>query len=343
MALAPGSTPLQQGGTGPNAATTSGWVKDSGQSNATNDTGNQSNASLPPGVSQRGVTNASALVAAHERTLARTGFEFTFRQNSSFGTLPTRATNFTGTGFAATSDQRGSVAAGLAPSLTTTVARTTTGNQTANVTSETWANETLAVTRTTIAGVSTVQRRSLEGRQPARAPRPQRPGSFRFTRDGLNATLTQGPIVGTVLRSGSFAVTDVNRTGNRTLTTLRATAFTGSDVLNVTAANVSEYAATLVVDDRGVVRRLRFSLSAPDQSIRYLFVVNRTGPVEVTPPRWVQTELGGSGTQNATAGSRRVGDGLRTSYSTWFRSPSYSSDPAARRTFSATMSASRSQ
>lgn len=295
------------------------------QSNETNET-----ADGPPGVSNGTVTNVSALLAAHNRSLAATGYRFTFRENVSFtfdgneslnasmpnesglnrsasnasnlsGVTPDRATAGALGGSPGALDsvssnttERGSVAEGLAPSLVRSDGRVQLGNRTAAVTSETWANETLMLVRFSVANQVSVQRVDL-ARNATR-------GFLDVTRDHVNATVTKAQIVNLTLHTGNFSVADVNESGNRTLYTLEASSFTGSDHLWLDLENVSEYDATVVVDEQGTVHRLTLDVVAEDAAIHYDFELTQVGAVEVERPSWTAAALGAgaNATGNAT-------------------------------------------
>lgn len=300
------------------------------QANETNET-----ADAPPGVTNGTVTNASALLAAHNRSLAATGYRFTLHENVSFtfdgneSVLNESALNqselndsglneslnqsgvnrsaanasnlseaapdgsmagaFGGSigavdSVASNTTERGTVAEGLAPSLVTSEGRVQLGDRSAAVRSETWANETLMLVRYRVANQVNVQRVDLAGNAT--------PGFFDVTREHVNATLTKAHVVNLTLHTGDFAVTDANRSGNRTLYTLEATNFTGSDHLWLAPENVSEYDAAVVVDENGMVHALHLDLVAEDTVVRYDFEVTHVGPVEVERPAWTDAALG---------------------------------------------------
>lgn len=242
---------------------------------------NDSNASaLPPGVNASGVENASALVAAHRRGLAATGYRYVLVQNASFEESPFDGFGLPVGDFTADSVERGAVEAGLAPFHVRSTGRTTVAGRESNVSAELWGNETVLVVRTRFATRVDTQRVNVT-RDGA--------GAVALARDDVNDTVTRAEVVRATLASGPFEV--VNATGSDGLVTLRATEFDGNRSLGFDAENVTRYDARVVVDRQGVVHRLSLVVATGDEHLRYAFEVAERGPVDVTRPAWVETAL----------------------------------------------------
>ncbi|WP_137283705.1 hypothetical protein [Halorussus salinisoli] len=296
------------------------------QANETNES-----TQYPPGVTAEGVTNVSALVAAHQGTLSQTGFEYTFSENISYFALP-NGTSFgnettvgteTAVGTETTAEaetavgtepvpeiqttvgngsiagngsfwdgyffnntttvitENGTVARGLAPSLVVAEGYVEYDDYREAYRDETWANETVVLSRTEFPNQFLLSRTDLVengGENP-----------FNLTRSDLNATLTKADIVNYTLHTGQFEVAETEQTENGSLFTLEADEYDGSDVLYVEPENVSTYDATLVVDEKGRVHHLSFDFEGSDYervSLHYEFELTHVGPVNVTRPPW---------------------------------------------------------
>lgn len=258
--------------------------------NGTSEADDGANASaLPPGVNASGVENATALVAAHRRGLAETGYRYVLVQNASFEESPFNVSGLPAGGFTTDSTERGTVEAGLAPFHARSTGRTTIGSRTANVSTDLWGNETVLAVRTRLANQINTQHVNLT-----------RDGDafFELTRDDANDSVTKAAVVELTLASGSFEV--VNASGE--FVTLRATGFENGTAPVFDAENVTRYDARVVVDRRGVVHRLSLVVESDTEHLRYGFEVTERGPVEVTRPGWVAAALQpGCETARATA------------------------------------------
>jgi hypothetical protein len=284
LAVAFGGTAL--GGVGGQQALQDG----SNASAGGNDTaGNASvnESALPPGVSASGVENASALVAAHEEALSASGYAFTFRQNYSVETgenqsLPPAVADTSAV-------QNGTVAPGLAPFSVHTETERETPNRTVTTAVDYWGNDSAVAVRS-MEGNRTEFRTFQRGVNETSADALGRPS--------FDAVVTKSRIVMGVLESGEFAVAGTEQAENRTLVSLEATEYGGT--LGVAPENVTAYDATVVVDERGLVRSFEFSLASTTRSIpvelRYEFDVTER-EVNVTQPGWVSEAFASAGQQ----------------------------------------------
>ena len=207
-------------------------------------------ADLPPGVTESGLANASSLVAAHEDSLAETGYEFEFHANS-------RYANETSVG-----TQTGTVAAGLS----TFLVRTSVEDDSSTYQTTTWANESVALTAFTSDG----DRRYQERERTA------------DTQKEITSQATKATTLQSILESGEFSVASVERAGDRTLTTLRADTYSGEGHFD----GVSQYDATVVVDSSGRVHEFHWTIETADLRRESDFELTAIGPVSVERPDW---------------------------------------------------------
>lgn len=260
--------------------------------NATpDDTANATADALPPGVSETGVDNASALVSAHRDALASTGYAFEFEQNYSVDapeneTVPMALAD-------TNASQNASVGEGLAPFSVHTVSERTAGNQSQVSAVDFWGNETVVAVRAEQANRTqyrTFQRMSNDTGVARQLGQPS-----------FDAVITKSRILAGVLRSGSFEVAGTEETEDGTLVTLRATEYNAS--LGVDPENVTAYNATVVVDDQGLVHEFDFRLASTNREfpveLRYRFEVTDVGPQNVTEPAWVADAFEAAGAQVA--------------------------------------------
>lgn len=179
--------------------------------------------------------------------------------------------------------ETGTVAKGLAPSLVVTEGSFGYDGYREDYYSESWANDSAVLSRTEMPNQLLLHRIHLSG--------DAEDDPFAVTRDDLNATLTKADIVNYTLQTGRFEVAEIEETENRTLFTLRAVEYNGSNVTYVGSENVSTYNATVVVDERGRVHRLALDFVGTEYervSMHYEFELTRVGPVNVTRPPWTE-------------------------------------------------------
>ena len=205
---------------------------------------------LPPGVSGSRLANATKLVAAHESALAETGYEFEY-------TADTRYANETSVG-----TQTGTVAAGLSSFLVTKSVQ----DDSSTYTTATWANESVALTTFTSDGERRYQERERNA----------------DTQKEITSQATKVITLQSILDSGEFSATEVERTGDWTLTTLRADAYSGDGRFD----DVSEYNATVVVDSSGRVHEFHWTIETADLRRVSDFELTAIGPVSVERPDW---------------------------------------------------------
>lgn len=225
----------------------------------------------PPGVDATGVQNASALLAAHHRSLLESGYvvatEYTYRTSES-------ARNFT-------YERRIAATPGLDRVL---VHRSRRDRTVGRSVIELWANETTAVGRFDEAGD-----------RPTVRP-------VRRVDDVSRRTGTDG--VARLLADGEFDLVAVTTGDGRTLYTLRGTGYespTGS------TANAS-FAAQVVVTGTGRIRSASATLTRVDVEDGhrrttlevFTYHVTRTGVETIRPPDWVD-EAGTDGRPEGSA------------------------------------------
>ncbi|WP_327050843.1 DUF7537 family lipoprotein [Halomicrococcus gelatinilyticus] len=207
-------------------------------------------AALPPGVTESGLANATKLVAAHEAALAETGYEFRFTASTWYGNETSAGT------------QTGTVAVGLSSFLVTKSVQ----DDSSTYTTATWANESVALTAFTSDGERRYQERERNA----------------DTQKEITSQATKAITLQSILDSGEFSVTEVERTGERTLTTVRADAYAGDARFD----DVSEYNATVVVDASGRVHEFHWTVETADLRRESDFELTAIGPVSVERPDW---------------------------------------------------------
>jgi hypothetical protein len=278
---------LQQGNeTNETPNATAGNATDAG-----NATGNATADALPPGVSEAGVDNASALVAAHRDALEATGYTFEFRQNYSVDapgneTVPMALAD-------TNASQNGSVGEGLAPFRVHTESERAADNGTQLSVVDYWGNETVVAVRAEQGNQTQYRTFQRTANDTGTAQQLGQPS--------FDAVITKSRILAGVLRSGSFEVAGTEETEDGTLVTLRATEYNAS--LGVDPENVTAYNATVVVDERGMVHEFDFRLASTNREfpveLRYRFEVTDLGPRNVTEPAWIADAFEAAGAQVA--------------------------------------------
>lgn len=212
----------------------------------------------PPGVGNGEVTNATALIAAHEDALAPTGFAYVATIN------------------ATTSRQsRGSTR--IAPvrrRQTTTVA--TSGaysyhlaNRVTGATVDAWGNRSTEFVRLRAAGQTRYQTAKPKSR----------------------ARLTGSALLRQYLRDG-FTVTSTNQSGGQTYYRLEST---GSQPparsLPANATNVEDYRVRATVDGDGRVHAMRatanYTIGGEQATLDVRYRLERTGVEQVSRPAWI--------------------------------------------------------
>jgi hypothetical protein len=240
----------------------------------------EATAQLPPGVFEDGVSNATALLAAHRETLAETSYAFEGRSNYSIG------------GLSAAGEQSGTVAKGFFPHASNANTTLRRGNRTVEYDVDRWANESVTLVRYRTENRIRYQKLFHENDE-QRSPGPEL-GSPLPNRSEVEASISGTTLIAAALRTGNFTVESVEMVDGRTVTTLRAREANRSSDLG--SANVTRYDAMLVVDERGVVREANFSLAfesrySGQNAMTYRFEAVRIGPVVVSRPAWSDEAL----------------------------------------------------
>lgn len=215
----------------------------------------------PPGTSAAGITNASALVSAHARSLNRTGYV----------AIGTGNTSVVRNGFLVDVDRWGRTVVTAGSDRYYEVRRTTAGPVARNT--QRYSNGSVELQRRTQNGEVTYQRR------------PPRPPS----------TLASVQLLESLLAAGDFQVTAVRDDPEPARFALRAN---GSD--NATAVRASlpagaeqvrSYEATVQVDGAGRVHSLNatieFVIAGQNRTHEVDYRLARVGVTNVTRPDWV--------------------------------------------------------
>jgi uncharacterized protein YceK len=222
---------------------------------------------LPPGVSQSGVENTSALVAAHTAALNESGYAYRIdlRGSAAAGTG-----NETSTAYETNLTQTARAEAGGRPAFVTAETRIASamGNQSQGVAY--WWNDT-----TTLARISTGDRTQYVALD-------RIPGNGR-----LYAPDEQ--YLQQVVSASNFSVTGVDRSGSETLVTLTATE------PNATLDGVTSYDATLVVDSSGRVHSATqhavVESEQGTQTVDLSYELRETSVETVDRPEWAERAL----------------------------------------------------
>ena len=235
---------------------------------------------LPPGVTEDGVSNATALLEAHQDALAATGYEFESRSNYSMG------------GVATVSEQSGTVAKAFFPYVSHADATVERGNQTVEYDLDQWGNESLTLVRIQTENRTQYQKLFYE-EGGERSPSLGSGGPF-VNRSDVEASVSGTGLIASALAMSNFTVESVETVDGHTLTTLRAEEVNESGGFGT--ANVSQFDGTLVVDERGLVREVNVSMAfesgfGGENRLAYHFEIVRTGPVVVQRPAWTDEAL----------------------------------------------------
>jgi hypothetical protein len=230
-------------------------------------TTSKSGDSLPPGVNESGVENASALVAAHRDSLADTGFSFEFRANVSAGP----ASQWT--------VQRGTVQANASPlSVRSTSVRDLDG-QTTTFATDLWADDDSVAARHSRGNQTELRRYNRSG---------DNVGVYdeswaHLPRADLESQVTLSWLVELALTVGEYDLDRVEERDGDRVAVLRATD-------PVAATNFTDLNATIVANSEGQVRLLSLTATAEDDAatrIHYEFQLTEVGSVDVNRPEWV--------------------------------------------------------
>lgn len=216
-------------------------------------------AELPPGVEDGRLTDASALLAAHNRTMVESGFETDLRVN---------ATVVRQEGGTAEVQRRQQTL--VEPGTTRYQFRVTNAGEVPDAQFDYWGNRTVeAIRARSDAGVS------YATGDPRRA-------------DELTTVRFLEPY----LDRGNYTVVSFDRGENTTRFTLRTEEignYTGLVPANVT--NVSNYTSTVVVDSEGRIHAFTatadYEIDGERGSMEARYRVIRTGDVEISRPPWV--------------------------------------------------------
>jgi hypothetical protein len=241
----------------------------SGSPTATPNDQDLATADLCTGVSNCALTDATALLAAHERELVATGFESDVQVNATI-IEQDRVVN---------SQRRQRTV--VEPGFREYQYRTTNSPGGGTIQFDHWANESVSVVRGQFGDTVRYQ---------IREPRSAR-------------TLTGRPVLDNYLTGPDVEVVGVNESGGRTLVTLRSTELpTDRNAVPSNATNVREYEARMVVDTQGRVHAFvasgTYDLRGETYDFRLAYELVRTDEPSVSQPDWAAEAL-----RNAGSGS----------------------------------------
>lgn len=247
------------------------------------------NEALPPGVGNQGVTNATALVDGHREAVNDTG-----------------ATLVVGSEYALNDSLRYSESTtstfgeGVSPFRMHTVGTYSDENETVQYVGDQWANETVLLTKVASGNQTEYYKQYLDS-----TAGPDGPFTDEFPRRYVEEQATGVTLIETTLALGNFTVASTERVGGENLTTLRAseaneTEFNGT-------ASITEFDATIVVNEDGRVRSLNTTLSYGtddfDLTYGYDLELIATGDTDPLVPLWSDeavTQIGASLDMNST-------------------------------------------
>ena len=221
---------------------------------------------FPPGVTETRLRNATRLAAAHQTAIREESFAF--RQVVSMAvdlpvdgrTLRTSATTV------------GVVSRNLSTFHLQTTSHESDGNWSETTAREQWANATA------------LYRHTDDGNRARYATIPRQEAM----QMEIDSQATGFIVMNDVLGRGDYEVVTTSERDGRTFFTLEATNYTAGD-----AGNLSRFESTVVVDDRGVVRRLNTTLVASEDAdsqlrrMHFEFELTRVGSITVEKPAWV--------------------------------------------------------
>lgn len=219
---------------------------------------------LPPGVTSDGISNATALSRTSRRGLVEAGYVAGFRLESRVR-MGGRTRNLS-------LAQREVVEPGAASYLFQ-VQRRTGGEQSRM---DAWSNGSTSLLRQERSG--NVSYRSIDGER-------------------LRSQFGAGQLITQYVGAGDYELTEVNRTANGTLLTLRATEYVRRPTAQMPAPeNVTSFRGIAVVDGQGRLRYLdaRMAYAGPNDGsavLRIRFRVRELGAVRVDRPAWIGKAL----------------------------------------------------
>lgn len=217
--------------------------------------GDHENADLPPNVTERGVSNASAFLDAHVAALAETGFEFEYRVSNERGDRTVDGV------------QHGAGTAGMAAVLVETSATT----DTTKTYSATWANDSTTLGKY-------IYDDNTRYHEIPRTDEEGPPGGLQVTKVSLLRSM---------LETGDFETVGTERVDGRALTTLRASEYAGDGYFQ----NVSSYEAIIVADSTGRVHEFHWSVESDETTLDHDFELTSLGPTTVERPDWASKAI----------------------------------------------------
>lgn len=214
-------------------------------------------AELPPGVADDQLANGSALLAAHNQTLAESGFETDLRVN---------ATVASGKGPVEVRRRQRTL---VEPGVPEYQFRVTNAGEVPNAQFDYWGNRTVeAIRAQTNAGVN----------YGTGDPRPV---------DQLTTVLFLEPY----LHQGNYTIVSLDRRNNTTLFTLQSKGVSNyTGLVPSNATNVSGYSSTVIVDSEGRIYEFTatadYEIDGEQGSMEVRYRIVRTEDIEVSRPDW---------------------------------------------------------
>lgn len=223
---------------------------------------------LPPGVSQNGVENASALVSAHTAALNESGYAYRLGLQ---GTVNVTVDNETSTQYETNLTQTVRAEDGGRPAFVTAEVQSVQSEQNQSQAVAYWWNDTTTLARVSAGG----------GTQYAAFD--QRP-------DQGQLYAPDEQYLQQVVGSSNFSVSGVDRSGEETLITLTATE------ANASMQGVTSYNATLVVDSEGRIHSATqhavVESAQGTQTVDLRYELTETSVSTVDQPEWADEALG---------------------------------------------------
>jgi hypothetical protein len=255
-------------------------------------TTDEQTADLPPGVNESGIENGSRLLEANRQALAESGYAFRLVW-----------TNTDEAEYDSRTVSHGTVAKEFAPYRIRTESELRYDNQTSRAETDVWGNESVALAEYEELNRTSYQKYVNEPNGTARAS----PFEMSWIH-GLSGQLSHDYVTAVAVRTGEYEVESVERRDGLTLTTLRATE-PHRTLGERDAQQVSDYDATLVVDECGRIHRANLTIVFSESTFSYDFELTAVGGVVVAYPPWADRALA---TENATTPATTAGEPATT-------------------------------
>lgn len=232
---------------------------------------------MPPGITEEGIENRSALLAAHRAGLAETGYRTAITVNATLnGSDGVQQFN---------SSQESTVEEGLAPFHV----RSSSQGAFVGTTGDVWGNGSVVLSR---------QQRGGET-------------SYASPTGPVNESqITSTSTIGPFLAAGDYDVVGTETRDGTDVVLLRATE--ANDTSSLQTGNVTAFDATVAVDADGIVHAVEGSMTGETQGgtvtmdVRYELL--ETGDVTVDRPAWIDEALANVTIASVDVGLERAGE-----------------------------------